>query len=183
MIRFTMFTACAMAVFQLAGSACQAQAPFGVANQQASVPRVHAQPATYQGHQAARPVQPVGHQHHQVATMAPSPSYGSYGHNESGMYPQLNAPLYPSPQPNTPTYVGGTYITNQAFSPHEMLYPHDYHSMYGPYYWRVKGHWVLTPFGVRSHEKWQLQGTEVKVKYRSQIPLFAGFCPPGLGKH
>ena len=113
-----------------------------------------------------------------VPTLPAAGGNVAMGHNPGGMYPQLNAPLYPSPQPNTPTYVGGTYITNQALAPHEMLYPHDYHAMYGPYYWRVKGSWILTPFGVRSHEKWQLQGTEVRVKYRSQKPFLSGFCPP-----
>lgn len=88
-------------------------------------------------------------------------------------YPQQNAPLYPSPQPNTPTYAGGTMITNQAFSPHEMLYPHTYRAMYGPFYYKVRGSWVVTPFGVRSHDRWELQGTEVTVKYRSHNKPFS----------
>ncbi|HBN76462.1 MAG TPA: hypothetical protein DD473_11710 [Planctomycetaceae bacterium] len=93
-------------------------------------------------------------------------------------YPQLNAPLYPSPQPNTPVYSGGTMISNQAFSPHEMLYPHQYKSLYGPYYYKVKGSWYLTPLGVRSHDRWELQGTEVSVKYRSHYKPFSFFIPP-----
>lgn len=88
-------------------------------------------------------------------------------------YPQINAPLYPSPQPNTPTYAGGTMITNQAFSPHEMLYPHTYKAMYGPYYYKVRGSWICTPWGVRSHDRWELQGTEVTVKYRSHDKPFS----------
>lgn len=93
-------------------------------------------------------------------------------------YPQLNAPLYPSPQPMTPLYVGGTNITNQAFSPHEMLYPHQYKAMYGPFYYQVNGRWYLTPWGVRSHDTWKLQGTEVEVKYRSHYRPFSFYFPP-----
>jgi len=93
-------------------------------------------------------------------------------------YPQINAPLYPAPQPNTPTYVGGTAITNQAFAPHEMLYPHQYKALYGPYYYKVRGHWFLTPKGVRSHDTWELQGTEVSVKYRSHYRPFSFYFPP-----
>ncbi|WP_437187769.1 hypothetical protein SH668x_001179 [Planctomicrobium sp. SH668] len=93
-------------------------------------------------------------------------------------YPQLNAPLYPSPVQNTPSYQGGTIITNQAFAPHEMLYPHTYHAMYPPFYHKVKGKWFWTPLGFRQHEHWELQGTEVTVKYRSNYPLFGGWHPP-----
>lgn len=97
----------------------------------------------------------------------------NYGH-----YPQLSAPLYPSPVQYVPPYTGGTVITNQAFAPHEMLYPHTYHAMYPPFYHKVKGGWFWTPFGVRQHEDWELQGTEVTVKYRSHYPLFSGYHPP-----
>jgi hypothetical protein len=31
---------------------------------------------------------------------------------------------------------------------------------------------------MESHDKWELQGTEVKVKYRSSYAPFAGFVPP-----
>ena len=92
-------------------------------------------------------------------------------------YPRLNAPLYSSPQQNIPPQTGGTMITNQAFSPHEMLYPHEYRSLYGPFYYRVKGNWIWTPFGMESHDKWELMGTEVKVKYRSTPSLFSLFTP------
>ncbi len=98
-----------------------------------------------------------------------------------GIYPVLNAPLYPAPVQYVPEWSGGTIITNQALAPHEMLYPHTYHSMYGPFYYQVKGHWILTPFGVRQHEQWKLQGTEVKVKYASHYPLLSGFHPPRSG--
>jgi hypothetical protein len=67
-----------------------------------------------------------------------------------GQYPQLNAPLY----------------------------PHTYHAMYPPFYYKVHGGWFWTPFGFRQHEHWKLQGTEVNVKYRSHYPLFGGWHPP-----
>lgn len=87
-------------------------------------------------------------------------------------YVRLGAPLYPSPRPNIPIWTGSTMITNQALAPHEMLYPHTYKAMYPPFYHRVKGGWIWTPFGIRSHERWELQGTQVEVKYRSQPPLW-----------
>jgi hypothetical protein len=87
-------------------------------------------------------------------------------------YVRLGAPLYPSPRPNIPIWSGATMITTPAFAPHEMLYPHTYRAMYPPFYHRVKGGWFVTPFGVRSHERWELQGTQVEVKYRSQPPLW-----------
>jgi hypothetical protein len=59
-----------------------------------------------------------------------------------------------------------------------MLYPHQYYAMYGPYYYRVQGHYVVTPFGVRTHEKWKLEGTQVKVKYHPHFKLFSGYHPP-----
>lgn len=92
-----------------------------------------------------------------------------------GQYPQLGAPLYPSPVQNTPPWTGTTMITNQALAPHEMLYPHTYHAMYPPFYYKVRGGWVWTPFGMRQHENWKLEGTEVLVKYRSHIPLLNGY--------
>jgi hypothetical protein len=94
-----------------------------------------------------------------------------------GIYPQTNAPLYPSAQPNVPYQVGGTIITNQAFAPHEMLYPHDYRAMYAPFYYVVKGGWIVTPWGVRNNEQWTLQGTQVDVHYRPRAPLFSGYHP------
>ena len=117
---------------------------------------------------------PVAQPAAQPGAQYSSPMPASYG----GGYPQTGAPLYPSPTPGVPTYVGGTYITSHALSPHEMLYPHTYRSMYGPFYWKVKGKWVVTPFGVRSHDRWELQGTEVTVKYRDHYKLFSGFHPP-----
>jgi hypothetical protein len=93
-------------------------------------------------------------------------------------YPNLGAPMYPCPLPNIPVQVGGTQVTNPAFAPHEMLYPHQYRAMYGPFFYRVKGSWIWTPFGIESHDKWELQGTEVKVNYKSRISPFSGFIAP-----
>ena len=92
-------------------------------------------------------------------------------------YVRLDAPMYPSPQPNVPIWTGATMITNQAFAPHEMLYPHTYRAMYPPFYHRAKGSYFWTPFGYRSHERWDLLGTEVKVKYRSHWPIFGPHHP------
>jgi hypothetical protein len=93
-------------------------------------------------------------------------------------YVQLGAALYPAPQPNVPVWTGATFITSHALAPHEMLYPHTYRALYPPYYHRVKGGYIWTPFGIKSHEKWELQGTMVQVKYRSKPPLFKGGIAP-----
>ena len=95
-----------------------------------------------------------------------------------GMYPQTGASLYPTPQSNIPYQVGGTAFTNQAFHPHELLYPHSYKAIYPPYYYKVNGCWVVTPWGVWSHENWKPLGTEVEVKYKSYISPLSGFMPP-----
>lgn len=100
-----------------------------------------------------------------------SPQYG-------GMYPQTGAALYPAPVPGIPQQIGGTAIMNQAFHPHEYLYPHRYSAMYPPYYYKVNGGWMVTPFGVWSQENWKLQGTRVDVQYKSHISPFSGFHPP-----
>lgn len=86
--------------------------------------------------------------------------------------------LYPSPKPGIPHQVGSTLIPHEALHPHEMLYPHRYRAMYGPYYYQVRGGWIVTPFGVWSKEKWKLKGTTVDVKYKSHISPFALFHPP-----
>jgi hypothetical protein len=93
-------------------------------------------------------------------------------------YVHLGAPLYPSPRTNIPAHTGITIITSPALAPHEMLYPHTYRATFPPYYHRVKGGYIWTPFGMRSHEKWELQGTEVTVKYRSEFPALRPFHPP-----
>lgn len=102
--------------------------------------------------------------------------------NQEG-YVALGAPLYPSPRQDIPIQVGGTMITNPAFAPHEYLYAHDYKALYGPFYHRARGTWTITPWGVRTREKWDLVGTEVKVKYRSKIPFSAGFSNPFHSRH
>lgn len=93
-------------------------------------------------------------------------------------YVHLGAPLYPSPRTNIPPEVGVTIISSPALAPHEFLYPHTYRATFPPYYHRVKGAYIWTPFGMRSHEKWELQGTEVTVKYRSEYPALRPFHPP-----
>ncbi len=96
----------------------------------------------------------------------------------TNVYPRLNAPLYPSPVQYAPPWNGGSIITNQALAPHEMLYPHQYRAMYPPFYYKVVGHWVVTPMGVKQAEIWKLQGTEVKVKYHSRVSfLTKAFFP------
>ncbi len=92
--------------------------------------------------------------------------------------PHTGAALYPAPIPGIPHQVGGVTIPTQALHPHEMLYPHRYKAMYPPYYYKVNGGWMVTPFGVWSHEDWKLQGTTVDVKYKSHISPFAKFAPP-----
>jgi hypothetical protein len=98
-------------------------------------------------------------------------------------YPYLNAPMYPCPLPYIPYQVGGTLITNQAFDPHEMLYPHTYRSLYPPYYYEVSGGWKVLPWGVAQGERWRLRGTYVSVKYHSSCGLFSGWCPPAIATH
>ncbi|MCH2203475.1 MAG: hypothetical protein MK102_16030 [Fuerstiella sp.] len=86
--------------------------------------------------------------------------------------------LYPSPVPGIPQQMGGTAVSNQFLNPHEMLYPHHYRAMYPPYFYKVNGKYMVTPFGVWSHEDWNLQGTVVDVKYKSSISPFAMFQAP-----
>jgi hypothetical protein len=115
------------------------------------------------------------------ANLAGASGGGVAGPVQQQGYVRLGAPMYPTPRPNIPIWTGATMITNQALAPQEMLYPHTYRAMYPPFYHRVKGGWILTPLGVRSHEKWELQGTMVQVKYRSSYPGIlsgAGWHPP-----
>jgi hypothetical protein len=95
-------------------------------------------------------------------------------------YPYLNAPLYPVPRPDIPWQTGGAVITNQAFYPHEMLYPHTYKAMFPPYYYDVHGCWKTLPWGVSQSECWRLRGTVVKVRYNSCFKICSGFVPPAL---
>lgn len=95
-------------------------------------------------------------------------------------YVRLGAPLYPSPKPTVPIWAGATFVPTPALAPHEMLYPHTYRAMYPPYYHRVKGRYMWTPFGMRTHEDWELQGTLVEVKYRSHYSKANPFIPPRI---
>ncbi len=110
--------------------------------------------------------------------MTPQPSGGYSPMSSGGQYPQTGAALYPAPVPGIPQQMGGAAIMNQAFHPHEMLYSHEYHAMYPPYYYKVNGRFMMTPFGMWSHEDWKLQGTRVDVKYNSHISPFTLFHPP-----
>jgi len=138
-----------------------------------------AQPASYRNAQNngadCRPPMPID------ANLAGAGGGGDVGPMQQQGYVRLGAPMYPTPRPNIPIWSGATVITNQALAPQEMLYPHTYRAIYPPFYHRVKGGWILTPLGVRSHEKWELQGTMVQVKYRSSYPGIlsgAGWHPP-----
>ena len=95
----------------------------------------------------------------------------------SGAPLQPGTALYPSPVHRVPQQVGGTAVMSQFLNPHEMLYAHHYRAMYPPYSYKVNGKWMVTPFGVWSHEDWYLQGTQVDVKYKSSISPFALFTP------
>jgi len=138
-------------------------------------------PARFVNAQQARPISySHGHVKHHKNYNAAQPMPSAAGMNMLPGYPQLGAPLYPSPKPGIPNYVGRTIITNQALAPQEMLYAHEYNSMYGPYYYNVKGGWLWTPFGMRSHERWKLEGTRVNVKYKTDFGFFPRFTPPRI---
>ncbi len=138
----------------------------------------------WQTYQAPQPVRMVSQGQYRNAShpSAPSgPAYSGYAQmspQQGGGYPQTGAALYPAPRPGIPHQVGGIAIENPAFHPHEMLYAHRYTAMYPPYYYKVNGGWMVTPFGVWSHEDWKLQGTTVDVKYKSHISPFTHFKPP-----
>jgi hypothetical protein len=87
-------------------------------------------------------------------------------------YPQLNSSMYPSPRPHVPVEVGQTFITNQAFYPHEMLYAHQYRALYPPFFYENKHGLTCVPFFPKPH----LIGTVVTVKYRTTYP--GNFAPP-----
>lgn len=85
--------------------------------------------------------------------------------------PQIPSSLYPTPVPYVPREVGWTVITNQALSPHEMLYAHRYRALYPPYYYQ-KSLCSCIPFVPKP----MLKGTMVKVKYKTCLPF--GYHPP-----
>ncbi|MBW3542989.1 MAG: hypothetical protein KY476_22230 [Planctomycetes bacterium] len=122
----------------------------------------------------------IGRGHHKAYYHPNEPLARPWYYAGSPGYPYLDAPLYPSPVPNVPYQVGATLITNQALAPHEMLYKHEYKALYPPYYYKVDGGWVVTPWGVWSHEDWKLQGTQVEVEYRPHYSIFSMFCPPRI---
>jgi len=121
---------------------------------------------------------PAGPAHTSGGMMTPQPQGGYYPMSSQGRYPQTGAALYPSPIPGIPQQMGGAAIMHPAFHPHEMLYGHEYHAMYPPYYYKVNGGFLVSPFGVWSHEDWKLEGTRVDVKYNSHISPFTLFHPP-----
>jgi hypothetical protein len=122
------------------------------------------------------PVQQVGRLRNSVLYPPMNPPGPAAGPNVG--YATLSAPLYPCPQPFIPTEVGSTLITNQAFAPHEMLYPHCYCALYPPYYNKVRRSWVMTPLGIYKNERRVLTGTYVSVKYHGCIPPWTLFNPP-----
>lgn len=146
------------------------------------LPRATAQP-TYAAPRVTTPPAPIMRnvalrQPGQTVIIEPQPSHDNQ--RIVPAYPYLNAPMYTSPRQNIPHQVGAAVYTNQAFAPHEMLHEHTYKAMYPPYYHKVNGHWVVTPWGVWSAENWELQGTEVTVKYRRHKPPFNLFTKPWL---
>ncbi len=115
----------------------------------------------------------------QVAAQAPRvPANQPPAAPTTAGYARLNAPLYPSPVQNIPHQVGGVVITNPALAPHEMLYEHEYRALYPPFYYKVNGWWAWTPFGVESHDKWELMGTEVRVRYKARSSLLQKITDP-----
>ncbi len=113
--------------------------------------------------------------------------------------PVLNAGLYPMPVQTVPPRIGGTYITNPAFYPHEYLYAHEHHYLAPPFYYKHKAGLFGLPrhrhgscddecgdevcpgagghFGSDAHRK--LRGTEVIVKYKTHRSIFHTlFIPP-----
>ena len=124
--------------------------------------------------------QPVSNIHQPPVPLQPTvPAPAAVVGGQAG-YVHLSAPLYPSPKPTVPIWAGATFIPTPALAPHEMLYPHTYRAMYPPYYHRVTGKYFMTPFGMRTHEDWELQGTLVEVKYRSNYSKKHPFIPPRI---
>jgi hypothetical protein len=157
----------------VAGCLALASAPAAFA-QQSSAPNRVAQPQN---------AQPLGSQQQFVApTPVAGPGQLPPTHLVQPGYPYLNAPMYPCPEPYVPPEVGSTVITNQAIAPHEMLYPHTYRALYPPYYFKVKGRWIMTNAGVRYREDWYLQGTDVEVKYNGHHSPFSWFHPPVINR-
>ncbi len=137
------------------------------------------QPMRFAPHHGSRPIRPVSRvaepkqSNENTATANSTPTVQSH----QG-YTQLGAPMYPSPVQHVPPQIGGTLITNPAFAPQEMLYTHNYKAMYPPFYYKVRGSWYWTPWGIRSHDVWELRGTEVSIQYKKHYPWRQPFTPP-----
>lgn len=116
---------------------------------------------------------------YRTAQMYPQVAAQPYqGMSGNGMNMHQGGALYPAPLPGIPQQVGGSAIVTPAFHPSEMMHAHRNTAMYGPYYYKVDGCWVVTPFGVWSNENWKLRGTTVDVKYKSHISPWAMFKRP-----
>jgi len=80
-----------------------------------------------------------------TTTGAPVYYGGNGAMGPSTTSPVLNAGLYPMPVQTVPPRIGGTYITNPAFYPHEYLYAHEHHYLAPPFYrtrmWDSHNHW------------------------------------------
>lgn len=151
--------------------------PYDVPSSEAN-PTLGTSPIPQRGAPASTPMSaPIASRPTNARPAAQAAATASSGVVQQAGYVRLGAPMYPSPRPNVPVWTGGTMITSPALAPHEMLYPHTYRAMYPPFYHRVKGKYFWTPFGTRSHEKWELQGTLVQVKYRSAWPIIGPHKP------
>ncbi|MDG1893317.1 MAG: hypothetical protein P8J37_00250 [Fuerstiella sp.] len=164
------------------GSAISGPQYFSAANSQGHVLPVHPG-ANWQQYAAPQPVYQNSAGPYSFASSAnyargAGPVSMSQAGDATGAAGPSSAALYPAPKPGIPQQLGGTAIVHQAFHPHEMLYPHRYKAMYGPYYYKVNGGWMVTPFGVWSKENWKLQGTTVDVKYKSHISPLSMFSRP-----
>ena len=139
---------------------------------------------------AGDPGQYMGyHAFQQPLQSGPAPGYwnpAAYGY--TGMapaaYPQLDASLYPCPRPDIPYEVGSTVITNPALAPHEMLYPHEYRTVYPPYYYKEKIQFGWCPEQICEgkspfwRKKQKFVGTKVTVKYNGWIAPWKMFVAP-----
>jgi hypothetical protein len=129
-------------------------------------------PARFVHQNGTRPIQAVSATAPQKMLTTDAPKKAVAG------YPYLNAPMYSCPRQNVPVQIGGAAIQHPALKPQEMMHEHTYRAMYPPFFYKVKGSWLWTPFGMESHDCWELQGTMVDVKYRSRFGLLSGFWPP-----
>lgn len=102
--------------------------------------------------------------------------------------PVTNAGMYPMPVQNVPPGLGGTYITNPAFYPHEYLYAHQHRYLAPPFY-HVRGGLFGFLHKSRSNNgccedacprcgsgdckgNCKIRGTEIIVKYKTKRSWF-----------